>query len=33
MNLKVKMYDYLDYKCPKRGVITELVVTSKARKM
>ena len=24
-------YDYLDYKCPKRGVITELVVTSKIR--
>ncbi len=24
-------YDYLDYKCPKRGVITELVVTSKVR--
>jgi ribosomal protein S18 acetylase RimI-like enzyme len=23
--------DYLDYKCPKRGVITELVVTSKIR--
>lgn len=24
-------YDYLDYKCPKRGVITELIVTSKIR--
>ncbi len=24
-------YDYLDYKCPKRGVITELIVTSKSR--
>lgn len=24
-------YDYLDYKCPKRGVITELIVTSKTR--
>lgn len=24
-------YDYLDYKCPKRGVITELVVTKKVR--
>ena len=24
-------YDYLDYKCPKRGEITELVVTSKVR--
>ena len=24
-------YDYLDYKCPKRGEITELIVTSKAR--
>ena len=24
-------YDYLDYKCPKRGVITELVVTEKQR--
>lgn len=24
-------YDYLDYKCPKRGIITELVVTSKIR--
>lgn len=24
-------YDYLDYKCPKRGKITELIVTSKIR--
>ncbi len=24
-------YDYLDYKCPKRGIITELVVTNKTR--
>ena len=24
-------YDYLDYKCPKRGRITELIVTSKVR--
>ena len=24
-------YDYLDYKCPKRGVITELVVTKNTR--
>ena len=24
-------YDYLDYKCPKRGKITELIVTSKTR--
>ena len=24
-------YDYLDYKCPRRGVITELIVTSKIR--
>jgi GNAT superfamily N-acetyltransferase len=23
--------DYLDYKCPRRGVITELIVTSKIR--
>ena len=23
--------DYLDYKCPKRGVITELIVTQKVR--
>lgn len=24
-------YDYLDYKCPKRGEITELIVTQKVR--
>ena len=24
-------YDYLDYKCPKRGKITELIVTNKIR--
>ena len=24
-------HDYLDYKCPKRGIITELIVTSKIR--
>ena len=24
-------YDYLAYKCPKRGIITELIVTSKIR--
>ena len=24
-------YDHLDYKCPKRGIITELIVTSKIR--
>ena len=24
-------YDYLDYKCPNRGKITELIVTSKIR--
>ena len=24
-------YDYLDYKCPKRGVITELIVSSQNR--
>ena len=24
-------YDYLDYKCPRRGEITELIVTSKTR--
>ena len=24
-------FDYLDYKCPKRGIITELIVTSKIR--
>lgn len=24
-------HDYLDYKCPRRGVVTELIVTSKIR--
>ena len=24
-------YDYLDYKCPKRGIVTELVVSKKYR--
>jgi len=24
-------YDYLDYKCPKRGIVTELVVSKKIR--
>ena len=24
-------YDYLDYKCPRRGEITELIVTKKVR--
>ena len=24
-------YDYLDYKCPKRGIITELIVTAEIR--
>lgn len=24
-------YDYLDYKCPKKGIIIELIVTSKIR--
>lgn len=24
-------FDYLDYKCPKRGFITELIVSNKAR--
>ncbi len=31
---KIRKYDevdYLDYKCPKMGIITELVVTSKVR--
>ena len=28
---KYSEYDYLDYKCPKRGIITELIVTSKTR--
>ncbi len=29
---KYDEYDYLDYKCPKRGRVTELVVTKKIRK-
>lgn len=28
---KYKEFDYLDYKCLKRGIITELIVTSKIR--
>ena len=28
---KFDEYDYLDYKCPKKGIITELIVTSKIR--
>ena len=28
---KYDQYDYLDYKCPKRGEITELIVTKKIR--
>ena len=28
---KYEKYDYLDYKCPKRGVIDELIVTKKVR--
>lgn len=28
---KYDKFDYLDYKCPKRGIITELIVTSKVR--
>lgn len=28
---KYNEYDHLDYKCPKRGIITELIVTSKIR--
>ena len=29
--IKYDEYDYLDYKCPKEGEITELIVTSKTR--
>ena len=29
--IKFDEYDYLDYKCPKRGEITELVITNKVR--
>ena len=28
---KYDEYDYLDYKCPNRGIITELIVSSKVR--
>ena len=28
---KYNEHDYLDYKCPKRGIITELIVTKKNR--
>ena len=28
---KYEKYDYLDYKCPKRGIITELIVTKNIR--
>ena len=28
---KFDKYDYLDYKCPKEGEVTELIVTSKTR--
>lgn len=30
-NFPYDEYDYLDYKCPKRGEITELIVTKKIR--
>ena len=29
--IKYDEFDYLDYKCPKEGEITELIVTSKVR--
>ena len=29
--LAINEDDYLDYKCPKRGEITELIVTNKIR--
>ena len=29
--LKYNEYDYLDYKCPKKGEITELIVSKKVR--
>lgn len=29
--IKFDKYDYLDYKCPKEGEITEFIVTSKTR--
>ncbi|MBR7042152.1 MAG: GNAT family N-acetyltransferase, partial [Bacilli bacterium] len=28
---KYDEYDYLDYKCPKRGVVTELIISKKVR--
>ncbi|MBP3708024.1 MAG: GNAT family N-acetyltransferase [Clostridia bacterium] len=28
---KYEEFDYLDYRCPKRGIVTELVVTKKVR--
>ena len=28
---KYDQYDYLDYKCPRRGVITELVISKECR--
>ena len=31
MIIKFDKYDYLDYKCPKEGEITELIVSSKIR--
>lgn len=31
MYFQYKKYDYLDYKCPKRGEITELVVSKNVR--
>ena len=30
--IKFDEYDYLDYKCPKEGEITEIIVTSKTRR-
>lgn len=30
--IKYEKYDYLDYKCPKSGEITELIVTNSTRK-
>ena len=29
--VKYDKYDYLDYKCPKKGEITELIISKKAR--
>ena len=31
MYFSIWWYDYLDYKCPKRGEITELVVSNNVR--